>query len=71
MGVRKMERIVGRRIKGIMGEKDVSLTELARRLGYSRQNLSNKFARDNFTEKDIQEISEALGVKYCIKFKDK
>ena len=39
---------------------NISEAELARRLGISPQNLNNKMKRDNFTEKDLQKIAEAL-----------
>lgn len=39
---------------------NISEAELARRLGISPQNLNNKMKRDNFTEKDLRKIAEAL-----------
>ena len=47
---------------------NITETELARRLGISRQNLSNKMSRDNFTEKDLQAIAEALNCTYNATF---
>lgn len=43
---------------------NISEAELARRLGISPQNLNNKMKRDNFTEKDLQEIAAALDCSY-------
>ena len=48
----------------------ISEAELARKLGISPQNLNNKMKRDNFTEKDLQEIADALGLKLEISFID-
>jgi len=42
--------------------------ELARRLGISPQNLNNKMKRDNFTERDLRQIAEALGCTYSAHF---
>ena len=34
--------------------------ELAEKTGQTRQNLSNKMTRDNFPEKELRQIAEAL-----------
>ncbi len=47
---------------------NISEAELARRLGTSAQNLSNKMIRDNFTEKDLAAIAEALDCTYSATF---
>ena len=49
---------------------NISESELARRIGISPQNLHNKMKRDNFTETDLREISEALGLRLEISFID-
>ena len=49
---------------------NISESELARRIGISPQNLHNKMKRDNFSEKDLQEIAEALGLQVEINFID-
>ena len=49
---------------------NISGAELARRLGVSSQNLSNKMKRDNFTETALREIAEALGLRLEISFVD-
>jgi len=48
---------------------NISEAELARRLGISPQNLNNKMKRDNFTEKDLQEIAAALDCTFSVSFK--
>ena len=50
---------------------NLSDAELARRMGTSPQNLSNKLKRDNFTEKDLQEIAAALDCDLEIQFIDR
>lgn len=49
----------------------MSMSELARRAGYTPQNLSNKCARDTFRMSDLERIAEALGADVEIKFIDK
>lgn len=45
-----------------------SEAELARMLETTPQNFHNKMKRDNFTESDLQEIADALGLKLEIHF---
>lgn len=40
------------------------LYEIANLIGTTNQNLSNKLTRDNFSEKELQQIAEALGCKF-------
>ena len=49
---------------------NLSEAELARQVGVSPQNLHNKMKRDNFTETDLREIAEALGLRLEISFID-
>ncbi len=49
---------------------NISEAELARRVGVSPQNFNNKMKRDNFTEADLQEIADALGLRLEISFVD-
>lgn len=62
---------VGEKVKVLLNRKNLTIKDLADKLGTSRQNLSGKFSRDNFSEKDIKEIAEALNCDYEIKFKIK
>jgi len=39
---------------------NLSEAELARRMGISPQNLSYKMKRDNFAERDLKSIADAL-----------
>ena len=47
---------------------NMSEAALARKMGISPQNLHNKMKRDNFTEKDLSEIAEALDCTYNATF---
>jgi transcriptional regulator with XRE-family HTH domain len=64
-----MELTVAEKIRLIMKRKGMTMGELAEATGQTRQNLSNKMARGNFTEKDIQELSFALGCTAEILFR--
>ena len=52
------------KIKIVLGRRNMTLGELAERTGQTRQNLSNKMSRDNFTEKEIRRIAVALDCSY-------
>ena len=66
-----MNLTVREKLKILLGRKNLTIKDLADKLGTSRQNLSNKFSRDNFSEKDIKQIAEALNCDCEIKFKMK
>ena len=48
------------KIKIALLKRRMSAVQLAEKLGYSSQNLYNKFGRDNFTEKELCDIAKAL-----------
>ena len=52
------------KIRIAMLKTGVSVKDLADRLGCSSQNLSGKFKRDNFCEKDLANIAEAMGCRF-------
>ena len=52
------------KIKILLGKKQMSGAQLAELLDTKPSNLYNKFKRDNFSEKDLQKIAEALDCKY-------
>ena len=47
---------------------NISEAELARRIKTSPQNFNSKMKRDNFTEKDLEEIARELNCSYSAKF---
>ena len=49
----------------------MSVTDLSKQLGYTSQNLSAKFRRDNFSEKELQEIAEILDCTFEGRLLDK
>jgi transcriptional regulator with XRE-family HTH domain len=52
------------KIKLIASRNDITLSELAQRLGYTQGNLSQKLRLGNFRESELIRIANALGVKY-------
>ena len=46
----------------------MTMGDLAEASGQTRQNLSNKMSRGNFTEKDIRKMAEVLGCVAEIRF---
>ena len=65
---KQMDLTVGEKIKIIMKRQGISMTELSERIGQSRQNLSNKMSRDNFTEADMRAIASALSCEVRVEF---
>lgn len=63
-----MALTMGEKIKVILSRRNMTLAQLAEKTGQSRQNMSNKMSRDNFTEKDLQEIAIALDCSYKATF---
>ncbi len=64
----QMQLSATQKIKIILDKRHMSITELASKVGISRQNLTNKFARDNFSEKELQQIAIALNCKFDTQF---
>ncbi len=52
------------KIRILIKRKKMTITELASVIGTTNQNLSNKLTRDNFSEKELQQIAEALGCRF-------
>lgn len=63
-----MSLSVGEQVKIIMKRQGVTFAQLAEALGQSRQNLSNKMGRDNFTETETKAMAAALGCNVAIIF---
>ena len=59
-----MALTAGEKIKILMKRRGMTLGDLAEKTNQSRQNLSNKMTRDNFSEKEIKEIADALNCVY-------
>lgn len=59
---------ISEQIKVLCVRCNVSEAELARRLGKSPQSFNSKMKRESFTIDDLEEIADALGVKFTRKF---
>ena len=57
------------KIRILLLEKKMTIKELAEKIGTNGNNLSNKLARDNFSEKELIQIAEALNCNYNATFK--
>ena len=57
-------------IKFLCKSKKISISELARRIGQSRQNLSKKLERDTLTQAEMHRIAEALNMCFEQSFTD-
>ena len=55
---------MGEKIKVVLKRRNMTLGELAEKTSQSRQNLSNKMARDNFSEKELLLIASVLDCTY-------
>lgn len=60
------------KIRTALIKSGVNIGRLADLLGQSRQNLSNKLTRDNFSIKELKQIAEVLNIdfEYTFIFKD-
>lgn len=56
------------KIKIVLLKRKMTITALAQAIGSTRSNLSNKLSRDNFSEKELQEIAEALNCDLDMNF---
>lgn len=51
-------------IKILLIKKGMTITDLAKKMDTSTQNLSNKLKRNDFKMSELREIAEALEVKF-------
>lgn len=60
--------MMAEKIKIVLLKKKMSVTDLAKLLNMTPQNFSNKFKRDNFSEKELSQIANALEVDLEMNF---
>ena len=63
-----MNMSAAEKIRIIAKRTNKSMGELAEATGQTRQNRSNKFSRENFSEKEIVALAAAMGCTVEIKF---
>ena len=59
---------ISEQIKILCVRCNISMAELARRIGISPQSLSAKMKRESFTVADLDAIADAVGAKFERKF---
>lgn len=52
-------------------DRNMKISDLARLLDTSHQNINQKIKRDNFSEKEMRQIADALGLDLEIVMKEK
>ena len=52
------------KIRIALVKRKISVTELANSLNTSQSNLSNKLKRDNFSEKELNQIADILNCDF-------
>ena len=63
-----MEMTVAEKVRVIMKRMNMSMGDMAEATGQTRQNPSNKMNRENFSEKEIRAMAEAMGCAVEIRF---
>lgn len=59
---------ISEQIRVLCVRSNISMAELARRLGVSPQSLSAKMKRESFTISELDKIAEAVGASFVRKF---
>lgn len=60
-----------KKIKMLLVEREMTLTDLSKLLNKSLSTMSGKMTRDNFSEKDLKQIANMLNYDYEAVFTDK
>ena len=60
-----------KKIKILLVERELTLTDLSQLLNRSLSTISAKMARDNFSEKDLKQIADLLNYDYEAVFTDR
>lgn len=58
-------------LKIVFVRYDTTIPKVAQTMKKSRQTLYGKFERNSFTQNDLNQICDALGIKYRIVFEPK
>ena len=59
------------KIRILLRRRNITIVELSTRLGTTNQNLANKFKRDNFSVKELDDIAKVLDCEFEGFFVDK
>ena len=55
-------------IRTLLIERDMTMTDMAEKLGTSVQNISGKLNRDNFSEKELKDIAKVCNATFSGSF---
>ena len=58
------------KIRLLLRRKEMTVTDLANSIETTRQNLTNKLKRNNFSENELREIAKALNCSLILEFED-
>ena len=62
---------IAREVRILLAKENLKVSDLARRLDTSHQNISNILSKNNLTINKIEDIANALGYEIDIIFKKK
>ena len=65
----KMTMTTSTLVKMAMAYKNVSVAELARRLGTTREALRQRLSRETLKPQDLEKIAEVLGAEFVMTFR--
>lgn len=65
------EKTTAQIIRAIIGLKESSIAAVAKELNTSRQNITNKLKRNNFSEAELKQIGDILGYDVTITFTER
>jgi transcriptional regulator with XRE-family HTH domain len=54
---------MGEKIRILLKRKKITIIDLAKAIGTSNQNLSNKLTRDNFSEQELHQLN-GIGMRF-------
>lgn len=63
--------MVAKQLKALLAYKETNAAHLAELLNCSQANISQKLKRDNFSEKEMQQIADILNCDLKITFIDR
>lgn len=68
MKVSELKMGAARKIRMLVAANEITVKELAALLETSQSNMANKLKRDNFSEKELEEIANVCGATVDIIF---
>ena len=58
-------------IRTCCAARDITVSELSRRIGKTKQGMNQKLTAEYFSTRDLQEIANALGCDLSVRFIDR